>query len=204
MKSCFTGSQMGGLCARGCWDVLNTPGYNKQSHKCKPHFGMVSANGQLGHSLESFLLGGSAEEYCIPSFWRNLGWFPGSHASAWAAVPCCTSRSCPAPGHIPSLLGTLCVLPGIPLAAELSCLISLSLCKQGRGGWKRGKCPCIPEKQGGFGSSSTAACLHKQIPHLVITLCVSNANKTGFVTDKWCKKGKSYSHEGYKQQPLIP
>lgn len=153
--------------------MKHTSGYNKQSHKCKLHFGMVSAKESWAACLwESFLLGDSAEEYCIPRFWKNLGCSQVLCASAWAAVPCCTSWSCSALGHLPSLLGTVHVLPGIPLALELSCLISLSVCKQGRGEWKCGKCPCTPEKQRGFGSSTTAFCPHKQIPHLVITFWV--------------------------------
>lgn len=146
-------------------DVLSTPGH-KQSHKYRPQFGMVSAkDSQAAWTVCGSHFCWELKEYCIPIF-GNSGWFPGS------PMPCCTSWSCPALGHLPSLLVTLRVLPGIPLAAELSCLISLSRCKQGRGGWKRGKGPCIPEQERGFGNSTTAGCLHKQIPHLVITFWV--------------------------------
>lgn len=69
---------------------------------------------------------------CNPSFWKNLGWLPGSPCLSLgsSALP---SWSCPALGHLPSLLVTLRVLPGIPLAAQLSRLISFSVqTRQGR------------------------------------------------------------------------
>lgn len=167
-------ARWGTLCQR-MLDVLNTPGHNKQSHKYKPHFGMVSAK----ESRAAWTVCGSnfywetvQRNTVFPVLGRIWGGSQVPHASAWAAEPCSSSWSSPALGHLPSLLVTLRVLPGIPLAEQLSCLISLSLCKQGRGGWKHGKHPCIPEKQRGFGSSSTAGCLHQQIPHLVITFCV--------------------------------
>lgn len=158
--------------------------------------------GSLDSPRESFLQGGSARNTVFPIFeeFRVAPRFPwlslGSSALLHLQELCCPWAS-PFPPW-----DTVCAASNSS-AAELPCLISLSVCKQGRGGWKRGKCPCIPEEQRAFGSSTTAGCLHKQIPQLVITFCVSHANNPGFGIDKGSQKGKRYCHKGYKQ-PFIP
>lgn len=161
-------AKWGTLCQR-MLDVLNTPGYNKQSHKCNPHLGwcLQRNHGQLGQSLGVIFSGRQCKGMLYSQFLEEFRVAPGFPMPQPRQPVQCPAAPLPLGISLPSLWRFVCCQEFL---WQQSCPVLFPCLCANKAGEERNveNIPAFLEKGRGFGSSTTAGCLHKQIPRLLI------------------------------------
>lgn len=163
----------GTLCQR-MLDVLNTPGYNKQSHNVNPILGwcLQRNHRQLGQSLGVIFAGWPCRGVLYSQVLEESRGLPGPPCLSLgsSALQQLQELSCPWAAPFPPCDTSCAARNSSGSAAGPSHFLVSVWARQGR--METWKMSLHSWEAQSFGSSTTAGCLQKQIPHLVITFRV--------------------------------